>query len=224
MTVDSWELSSRARHGNGTTFLSDETVANRFNATRVAVRSGSVSTTDYDIAWDGSGGSFNWNFDHTRSVRHGSVAHSLGQIVFTIGNVDMEYDLSGLYSMTGDRHIEADVELKGAQSLFSWIQVTAEAGGNESFVVGRNGDGDDADRLDGSPSGTLQAGHTYTLRYDFAIANRHSESDDPATAEGDFHFTISFTKDQCKNKGWEAFGFRNQGECVRFIETGLDSR
>lgn len=32
------------------------------------------------------------------------------------------------------------------------------------------------------------------------------------------------TKDECKNGGWEAFGFRNQGQCVRFIETGMDSR
>ena len=32
------------------------------------------------------------------------------------------------------------------------------------------------------------------------------------------------SKDDCKNGGWEAFGFRNQGQCVRFIETGKDSR
>ena len=32
------------------------------------------------------------------------------------------------------------------------------------------------------------------------------------------------TKDDCKKGGWEQFGFRNQGQCVRFIETGKDSR
>lgn len=31
-------------------------------------------------------------------------------------------------------------------------------------------------------------------------------------------------KDECKNGGWEAFGFKNQGQCVRFVETGKDSR
>lgn len=31
-------------------------------------------------------------------------------------------------------------------------------------------------------------------------------------------------KDDCKNDGWEQFGFKNQGQCVRFIETGKDSR
>ena len=31
-------------------------------------------------------------------------------------------------------------------------------------------------------------------------------------------------KDECKNDGWKAFGFKNQGQCVRFVETGKDSR
>lgn len=31
-------------------------------------------------------------------------------------------------------------------------------------------------------------------------------------------------KDGCKDGGWEAHGFRNQGQCVRFVETGKDSR
>jgi len=32
------------------------------------------------------------------------------------------------------------------------------------------------------------------------------------------------TKDDCKNNGWVQFGFKNQGQCVRFIEAGKDSR
>ena len=31
-------------------------------------------------------------------------------------------------------------------------------------------------------------------------------------------------KDECKVGGWEAFGFRNQGQCIRFASTGFDSR
>jgi len=31
-------------------------------------------------------------------------------------------------------------------------------------------------------------------------------------------------KDACKKDGWEDYGFRNQGQCVRFVETGKDSR
>lgn len=31
-------------------------------------------------------------------------------------------------------------------------------------------------------------------------------------------------QDQCKNGGWEAFGFSNQGQCIRYVNTGQDSR
>jgi len=29
---------------------------------------------------------------------------------------------------------------------------------------------------------------------------------------------------QCKQGGWEAFGFKNEGQCIRFVETGKDNR
>ncbi len=32
------------------------------------------------------------------------------------------------------------------------------------------------------------------------------------------------TKDQCMKDGWKAYGFKNQGQCIKFIETGRDSR
>jgi hypothetical protein len=31
-------------------------------------------------------------------------------------------------------------------------------------------------------------------------------------------------KSECMKGGWSDFGFRNQGQCIRFIETGTDSR
>lgn len=31
-------------------------------------------------------------------------------------------------------------------------------------------------------------------------------------------------KDECKQGGWEDFGFRNQGQCIRYVNTGQDSR
>jgi len=31
-------------------------------------------------------------------------------------------------------------------------------------------------------------------------------------------------KDQCKDGQWQAMGFKNQGQCVRYVETGMDSR
>jgi hypothetical protein len=36
--------------------------------------------------------------------------------------------------------------------------------------------------------------------------------------------TNPVTSDDCKKGAWADFGFRNQGQCVRFVETGVDSR
>jgi hypothetical protein len=32
------------------------------------------------------------------------------------------------------------------------------------------------------------------------------------------------SKDDCRDGAWAVFGFSNQGQCVRFVETGKDSR
>ena len=32
------------------------------------------------------------------------------------------------------------------------------------------------------------------------------------------------TKNDCKKGGWEEYGFSNQGQCIRFVNTGKDSR
>jgi hypothetical protein len=39
-----------------------------------------------------------------------------------------------------------------------------------------------------------------------------------------FNSSDPSTKDDCRDGGWERFGFKNQGQCIRFIETGQDSR
>lgn len=43
------------------------------------------------------------------------------------------------------------------------------------------------------------------------------------------NLTVTFdsgptTADDCKKGGWADFGFSNQGQCVRFVQTGKDSR
>jgi hypothetical protein len=32
------------------------------------------------------------------------------------------------------------------------------------------------------------------------------------------------TQDDCRSGGWADYGFANQGQCIRFVETGKDSR
>lgn len=40
----------------------------------------------------------------------------------------------------------------------------------------------------------------------------------------DFEAAEAQSKDDCKNGGYAAFGFRNQGLCIQFVNTGKDSR
>ena len=50
---------------------------------------------------------------------------------------------------------------------------------------------------------------------------------DPSTPAASFIIKVRgnpSTKDDCKNGGWEAYEFANQGQCVRYVETGKDSR
>lgn len=46
--------------------------------------------------------------------------------------------------------------------------------------------------------------------------------DDENGDNGDTETEI--TKAECKKGGWEEFDFRNQGQCIRFVNTGQDSR
>ena len=69
---------------------------------------------------------------------------------------------------------------------------------------------------------TVSAGDTYGFRF----GGESSEFQLNGT------FTVDLpegpvdpaTKDDCKNGGWMAYGFQNQGQCILFVETGQDSR
>lgn len=39
-----------------------------------------------------------------------------------------------------------------------------------------------------------------------------------------FYVLTLENKDQCMNGAWQALGFRNQGQCIRYVETGKDAR
>ena len=190
LTVDSWELTTAARTSRfgGTTQEQNFTVVNQFNETQLAIRGDSTSSTEYDIAWDAFGGSFNCNFDHSRTGGLSALGKSNGRLAFTVANVDMDYDISGMYSQNGGTVIQGKVQLlKDGAPVFFWEQ-RSECISNEVFVVGQRG-GDATDILIGSPSGTLAAGHSYQLIYNFFITNLTTDSG--ATGAGDFHFTIT---------------------------------
>lgn len=84
----------------------------------------------------------------------------------------------------------------------------------------------------------LPVGQTVTPGQGFDVASVEAPSFNrigiaSSADEGYFYFTLTVTyagygnpvrKDDCRSGGWQGFGFANQGQCVRFVETGKDSR
>jgi hypothetical protein len=78
----------------------------------------------------------------------------------------------------------------------------------------------------------VQDGETYTV----TVYARHSCTDDPpgpncTTSQASLTFQVAnpaltspTTKEDCDNDGWEDYGFKNHGQCVRFVVNGKDSR
>lgn len=54
--------------------------------------------------------------------------------------------------------------------------------------------------------------------------NHYNDSVLDYTAHWHAGVTEIDSKDQCKDGNWEGLGFKNQGQCLRFVNTGQDSR
>lgn len=83
------------------------------------------------------------------------------------------------------------------------------------------------------PSGTLFIGHNshpslgYRERFEGLMDDLRIYS--RALSESEINVLLSETPDpmsksDCANGGWQAYGFRNQGQCIRYLNTGQDSR
>jgi len=78
---------------------------------------------------------------------------------------------------------------------------------------------------------TVSAGDTYGFRFG-GSSNTDPEVREPELSgrlavdlpEAPVEPVDPVTKDDCKDGGWMAYGFRNQGQCIAFVETGHDSR
>lgn len=58
--------------------------------------------------------------------------------------------------------------------------------------------------------GTLQLNNSWQLTFDLSVPPAASANPQD--------------KNACMKGGWDTFNFKNQGQCVRFVETGKDSR
>jgi hypothetical protein len=70
-----------------------------------------------------------------------------------------------------------------------------------------------SDMLDGKSITELSFGHEGLSGNKLAFVANFSDA-----SSGIYKAEIATTKDQCKNNGWKAFGFKNQGQCIQFVD------
>jgi hypothetical protein len=108
-------------------------------------------------------------------------------------------------------------------SYGEWVKLTIElntAGSEYNFYVG--------DDLVGSgPAGENFIREVFLNSYNYGLDEFPNLSNESYAAHwhgGLVAATDPADKDECKKGGFADFGFRNQGQCIKFVNTGKESR
>jgi hypothetical protein len=126
---------------------------------------GGSATTDINFAEQAGGTVLTWDFDMARPGMPRFAVSSSATLHFTV-NADAVYDLSGAFNMSGSHRIffEANLfDLTAGSHVFANMQESRSTPG-QAFTVGQS-DGDWTTNVQGSPTGSLIAGHQYRLFY-----------------------------------------------------------
>lgn len=83
--------------------------------------------------------------------------------------------------------------------------------------------------IDGVEVGTGPAGENFLREvflnsFNFGLDPQEGLNSDSYAAHWHAGITPIDSRDDCRAGAWEDLGFRNQGQCIRFVETGKDSR
>lgn len=131
-------------------------------------------------------------------------------------------------NLVGNDIGEVTLEFVSTRAFYSCFEYRTD--GDTSQVIGENGGVNyNTDIVDGlypyyclnnnSRTETIEANAYVEVRMGFG-----AESDERFNWTRFDVLPDAKTKDDCKNGGWEAYGFNNQGLCVQFVNTGKDSR
>jgi len=134
-----------------------------------AVVGASSSITTYSSLDAGGQANFEWAFTQTRDGSYVSYGDSYGHIYFNV-DVDSSYSVSGLSELVGDERLYQYVTLRDTTTAIYFLHSYNESlmTPNDTLRVGQP-DGDYGNNLSGSTTGTLLAGHSYDLFYDYFI-------------------------------------------------------
>lgn len=194
ITLLSSNMTTGASDGAGGSVSKSSTPSSLpFCAVDSVVDGGASATTTYGFSASGDTAAFQFLFDRVRVGGDGSGAATTGlEFLFTVTN-DVQYSFDGVYTLTGGaRLIRQRVELWNwtlGTPVFVSVQESRDTP-NESFTLGLQ-EGDFDNRLVGSTSGTLRAGDTYRMVYEFLIFRLPYSRGSDDSASGNFNFNIT---------------------------------
>lgn len=114
-----------------------------------------------------------------------------------------------------------------ASNVSVYIADDVASSGIRTFTDGVEGPGC-VNVFSGCPYAQVRvAGKSVDVMFPGPISQLQFVDDTDGHVIDDLRFDLNLdpeTKADCKNGGWAAYGFRNQGQCIRFVNTGKDSR
>jgi hypothetical protein len=127
-----------------------------------------------------------------------------------------------------DRTASGDATTVSGPTPVDTSEPTSQPSGGaepDASTGGTSGGADAGTRRDGARSGSGSTGGSAGGE---AARSKHPRSERPAKEDTSAQQPVASgdpaDRRDCFRDGWEAFGFRNQGQCVSFVETGRDSR
>lgn len=183
-----------------------------------------------------------WVANPGTTVEDGAIVMDTTDEALTPAGTSYENADLGVEIAPGDV-IAFDYELDGAVCGGGQPRLFVEVDGTYVNTFDGNDEGDCGELTDGlgtSTSGTVfytyegdagtvgHAGIVFDNVSDRGVATisfvEIGDHELDLTDDGDGEDEDPTTKDDCKRGGWEDYGFRNQGQCIKFVNTGKDSR
>lgn len=149
----------------------------------------------------------------TASITDPDGTHKVANMRLVV-DVDGDVDVSPNIPTNGDE-VEITVRPFFSNTTVKWRVFGGGERGYDSPLW--NGFGDTTFSADVSTYGNNNG-------YGFVLAGSNDLNPFTNWHEFEVEACQPVSQNECKQGGWMDFGFRNQGQCIRFVNTGQDSR
>ena len=210
------------------------------NPTADLVSSTTSGDAPLEVIFDGSGSndldgtivSHEWDFGDGATASGPTATHTYT----TPGTYVAALTVTDNHGRTGQAHVTITVNTPQAAPTAAATAMPATGPAPLAVALDASGSSDsdgtivsyEWDLGDGSTGTGAVVSHVYTVPGTY-VATVTVTDDDGLTSSAQVAIVVNPTPqpqsdNDCKKGGWEAYGFSNQGLCIRYVNTGKDSR